>query len=137
MDGCGGRQRQRKFIEKHLGQRGGANWARNRPSRPAWADRPRPISAQFGPVSLPDASRSIVDLLPSAGGPLMSSSPRFRWSSLSCKLQHLPFRSPEFCAFTLWSLSHLESCSPRVLTFAGLHDLLTKCSLNFSRKCSF
>jgi hypothetical protein len=57
---------------------GGANWSRNRPGRPAWADRPRPVSAWFGPVSLPNASRSIVDLLPYACGPLTSSSPRFR-----------------------------------------------------------
>jgi hypothetical protein len=58
--------------------KGVANRARNRPGWPAWAYRPRPVSAWFGPVSLPDASRSIVDLLPSACGPLMSSSPRFR-----------------------------------------------------------
>jgi hypothetical protein len=56
---------------------------------------------------------------------------------LSSKLLYLPSESPEFCAFTLWSLGHLESCSPRVLTCSGLHDLLTKCSLNFSQKCSF
>jgi hypothetical protein len=117
--------------------KGVANWTRNRLGRPVWVDRPRPISARFGPVSLPDASRSIVDLRPSACGPLTLSSPQFRWSSLSRKLQHLPFRSLEFCAFTLWSLGHLESCSPRVLTCARLHDLLIKCSLSFSRKCSF
>jgi hypothetical protein len=56
----------------------GANRAQNRPGRPAWVDRPRPVSARFGPVSLPDASRSIVDLLPYACGLLMLSSPRFR-----------------------------------------------------------
>jgi hypothetical protein len=116
--------------------KGVVNRARNRPHRLPWANRPRPISAQFGPVSLPDASWSIVDLLPSACGPLASSSPWFRWSSLSRKLQHLLFRSLEFSAFMLWSLSHLESCLRRVLTCVGLHDLLTKCSLNFSWKCS-
>jgi hypothetical protein len=58
--------------------KGVKNRARNRPGQPAWADRPRLVSAQFGPVLLPDASWSIVDLLPSACGPLMSSSPRFR-----------------------------------------------------------
>jgi hypothetical protein len=40
--------------------------ARNRLGRPVWADRPRP-------VSLPDDSWPIVDLLPSACGPLTSS----------------------------------------------------------------
>jgi hypothetical protein len=58
--------------------KGGVNRARNRPGLPAWADRPRPISARFGPVSLPDASRSTVDLLPYACGPLTPSSPRLR-----------------------------------------------------------
>jgi hypothetical protein len=42
----------------------GANRARNRLGQLAWADRLRPILARFGPVSLLDASRSIVDLLP-------------------------------------------------------------------------
>jgi hypothetical protein len=114
-----------------------ANRARNKPGQPAWAGRPRPVLARFGPISLPDASRTIVDLLPFACGPLTSSSPRFRWTSLLRKLQHLSFRSLEFCAFTLWSLGHLESCSPQVLTCAGLHDPVIKCSLNFSQKCSF
>jgi hypothetical protein len=64
--------------------------------------------AQFGPVSLPDASRSIVDLLPYACEPLTPSSPRFGQSSLSCKLQHLLSRSLEFHGFMLRSLDPLE-----------------------------
>jgi hypothetical protein len=75
------------------------------------APRVRPILARFGPVSLPDASRSIVDLLPYACGPLTSSSPRFGPSSLSRKLQHLLSRSLEFHGFMLRSLDPLESCS--------------------------
>jgi hypothetical protein len=70
-----------------------------------------PGSARFGPVSLPDASRSIVDLLPYACGPLMSSSPRFGQSSLSRKLQHLLSRSLEFHSFMLRFLDPLDSCS--------------------------
>jgi hypothetical protein len=89
----------------------GANRAWIRLDRPAWADRPRPILARFGPVSLPDASQSIVDFLPYACGPLTSSSPRFRQSSLSRKLQHLLSRSLEFHGFILRSLDPLESCS--------------------------
>jgi hypothetical protein len=38
----------------------------------------RPAWARFSPGSLPDASRSIVDLLPYACEPLASSSPQFR-----------------------------------------------------------
>jgi hypothetical protein len=91
--------------------KGGANQARNRPSRPAWADRPRLVLARFGPILLPDASLSIVDLLPYACGPLTLSSPRFRHSSLSRKLQHLLSRSLEFYGFMLRSLGPLESCS--------------------------
>jgi hypothetical protein len=117
-----------------LRSKGGANRARNRPGRPAWADRPRPVLAWFGPVSLPDASRSVVDLLPYACGPLTSSSPWFRQSSLSCKLQHLLSRSLEFSGFMLRSLGPLESCSWGVLTCVGLHDLLLKCLMNLSRK---
>jgi hypothetical protein len=33
-----------------------------------------------------------------------------------------------------WSLDHLESCSLRVLSFVGLHDVLTRCLMNFTRK---
>jgi hypothetical protein len=91
--------------------KGGANRARIRLGRLAWADRPRPILARFGPVSIPDASQSIVDLLPYACGPLTSYSPRFGQSSLSRKLQHLLSRSLEFHGFMLRSLDPLESCS--------------------------
>jgi hypothetical protein len=91
--------------------KGDANRARNRLGRPAWDDQPRPILARFGPVLLPDASRSIVDLLPYACGPLTSSSPRFRQSSLLRKLQHLLSRSLEFSGFMPRSLGPLESCS--------------------------
>jgi hypothetical protein len=78
---------------------------------PAWADWTRPILARFDPVSLPNASRSIVDLLPYACGPLTSSSPRFVQSSLSRKLQHLLSRSLEFYGFMVRSLDPLESFS--------------------------
>jgi hypothetical protein len=91
--------------------KGCANRAQNRTGRPAWADWPRPVSARFRPVSLPDASRSIVDLLPYACGPMTSSSPRFRQSSLLRKLQHLLSRSLEFFGFMLRSLGPLESYS--------------------------
>jgi hypothetical protein len=78
--------------------------------RTGWAGRLGPAGpGLFRPGSAP--SRSIVDLLPYACGPLTSSSPRFRQSSLSRKLQHLPSRSLEFSGSMLQSLGHLESCS--------------------------
>jgi hypothetical protein len=117
--------------------KGGANRAQNRPGRLAWADRPKPISAWFGPISLPDASWWIVDLLPYACEPLTLSFPRFRQSSLSRKLQHLLSRSLEFSGFMLRSLGHLESCSWCVLTCVGLHDRLLKYLMNLYRKSPF
>jgi hypothetical protein len=109
--------------------KGGAIRARKRLGRPA--------QARFGPISLPDASRSIVDLLPYACGPLTSSSPRFWQSSLSRKLQHLLSSFLEFSGFMLQFLGHLESCSWCVLTCVGLHDRLLKCLMNLSRKSPF
>jgi hypothetical protein len=53
MDGCGGRRRQRQFIDKHLGQKGDANRARSGLGRSAQASRPGPNSARFGPGFLP------------------------------------------------------------------------------------
>jgi hypothetical protein len=137
MDGSSDRRRKRQFIDKHLGQKGDANRDRISLGRPSWADWPRPIFARFGPVSLPNASRSIVDLLPYACGPLTSSSPQFGQSSLSRKLQHLLSRSLEFHGFMLRSLDPLESCSWCVLTCVGLHDRLLKCLMNLSRKYPF
>jgi hypothetical protein len=49
---------------------------RSGPHRPTGLGRP--AQTHFSPVSLPDASWSIADLLPPACGPLTSSSPRFR-----------------------------------------------------------
>jgi hypothetical protein len=136
MDGFGGRRRQRKFIEEHLGQ-GVTNQHENRLGRPAWADGPGTFSSWFGPGSLPDAFWSILDFLPYACGPLTSSSPRFRHSSLSRKLQHPLFKSLVFYSFMLQSLGHLDSCSSCVFTCVGLHDLLLKCMMNLSRKSPF
>jgi hypothetical protein len=59
-------------------EKGGRELGPKRLGQPAWADWPRPILARFGPVSLHDASRSIVDLLPYACGPLTLPYPRFR-----------------------------------------------------------
>jgi hypothetical protein len=126
MDGCGGRWRQRQFIDKHLGQKG----ARTGPVV-GWAGRPRPISA---PVCSPVASRVILYLCAIACGPLTSFPSRFRLQSLPCKLRCFLVKSLKTCTLTLRSSGHLDSCSPRVLTCDGLHDLLLKCLVNLSRK---
>jgi hypothetical protein len=59
---------------------------------------------------------------------------RFRWSSLSHKIQHFSFRSSEFSIFTGWSLGLLESCSLHSLTCARLQGLVMR---NFTRKPCF
>jgi hypothetical protein len=58
--------------------KGAVKRAQNGVGRPVWADQPSPVSAQFGPSSLPDGSHPIFDLQTSACGSLTSSSLRFR-----------------------------------------------------------
>jgi hypothetical protein len=136
MDGCGGRRRQRQFREKHLGKKG----ARTGPGV-GWAGLPRP--AGLGPfrpgsalVCSPVASRVIPYLCALACGPLTSFPSRFRLESLPCKLRCFLIESLKTCTLTLRSSGHLESCSSRVLTCDGLHDILLKCLMNLSRKSS-
>jgi hypothetical protein len=134
MDGCGGRRRQRQFINKHLGQKG----ARTGPGV-GWVGRPRPAGPgpfRLGsaPVCSPVASRVIPYLCALACGPLTSFPSRFRLESFPCKLRCFLVESLKTCTLTLRSSSHLESCSSRVLTCDGLHDLLLKCMVNLSRK---
>jgi hypothetical protein len=131
MDGCGGRRRQRQFIDKHLGQKGGANQARSGLGRSAQAGQPRPISAL---VCSSVASRVIPYLCALACGPLSSFPSWFRLESLPCKLRCFLVESLKTCTLTLRSSGHLKSCSSRVLTCDGLHDLLLKCLVNLSRK---
>jgi hypothetical protein len=134
MDGCDGRRRQRQFIDKHLGQKG----ARTGPGV-GWAGRPRPVGLGpfrpgSAPVCSPVASRVIPYLCALACGSLTSFPSRFRLESLPCKLRCFSVESLNTCTLTLRSSGHLESCSSRVLTCDGLHDLLLKCLVNLSRK---
>jgi hypothetical protein len=101
------------------------------PNRPAG---PGPFWAGSGPSSSPIASRVIPYLCALACGPLMSFPSRLRLESLLCKLRCFLVESLKTCTLTLRSSGHLESCSLRVLTLVGLHDLLPKCLVNLSRK---
>jgi hypothetical protein len=86
------------------------------------------------PVSSPVASRMIPYLSALACGPLTSFLSRLKLESLLCKLRCFLIESLKTCTLTLQSSGHLESCSSRVLTYDGLHDLLLKCLMNLSRK---
>jgi hypothetical protein len=134
MDGCGGRRRQRQFIDKHLGQKGartgpGVGWT----SQPR-LDGPGPFRPGWAPVCSPVASHVIPYLCALACGPLTSFPSQFRLESLLSKLRPFLVESLKTCMLTLRSSGHLESCSSRVLTCDGLHDLLLKCLMNLSRK---
>jgi hypothetical protein len=111
--------------------KGASNRARSGLGRSAQAGRPRPISA---PVSSPVASRVIPYLCALACGPLTLFPSRLRLESLPSKLRRFLVESLKTCTLTLRSSGHLESCSSRVLTCDGLHDLLLKCLMNLSRK---
>jgi hypothetical protein len=114
--------------------KGVANRA-NRPlGRSDWADRPKPFWADSGPCSSPAASCTIPCLCALACGPLTSFPSRLRLEPLLCKLCCFLVESLKICTLTLQSSGHLESCSSRVLTLVGLHDLLLKCLMNLSRK---
>jgi hypothetical protein len=103
---------------------------------PEWAGSvgPGPFRPGSAPVCSPVASRVIPCLCALACGPLTSFPSRFRLESLPCKLRCFLVESLKTCMLTLRSLGHLESCSSRVLTCDGLHDLLLKCLMNLSRK---
>jgi hypothetical protein len=85
-------------------------------------------------VSSPIAFCMIPNLCAFACGPLTSFPSRLRLESMLCKLHCFLVESLKTCTLTLRSLGHLESCSSRVLTLVGLHDLLPKCLVNLSRK---
>jgi hypothetical protein len=110
---------------------------RGREPSPEWAGPVgpgRPTQAHFGPVCSPVASRVIPYLCALACGPLTSFPSRIRLESLPCKLRCFLVESLKTCTLTLLSSGHLKSCSSRVLTCDGLHDLLLKCLMNLSRK---
>jgi hypothetical protein len=59
MDGCGGRRRQREFIEEYLGQRG----ARIEPEM-GWADRPGPVFSPVRPDLPPCCFSRFLEFMP-------------------------------------------------------------------------
>jgi hypothetical protein len=76
MNGWMWRPAEAEAINRRAPRAKGGREPSSEQARPAGLGRP--TQAHVGPVSLPDASRSIVDLLPYTCGPLTLSSPRFR-----------------------------------------------------------
>jgi hypothetical protein len=103
---------------------------------PEWAGSvgPGPFRLGSAPVSSPVASCMIPYLCALACGPFTSFPSRLRLDSLLCKLRCFLVESLKTCTLTLRSSGHLESCSSRVLTLVGLHDLFPKCLVNLSLK---
>jgi hypothetical protein len=103
---------------------------------PEWAGPvgPGPFRPCSSPVSSPVTSFMIPYLCALACGPLTSFPSRLRLESLLCKHSCFLVESLKTCTLTLRSSGHLESCSSRVLTLVGLHDLLPKCLMNLSQK---
>jgi hypothetical protein len=97
---------------------------------------PGPFRPSSASVSFPVASRVIPYLCALACGLLTSFPSRLRLQSLLCKLCCFLVESLKTCTLTLRSLGHLESCSSRVLTCDGLHDLLFKSLMNLFQKSS-
>jgi hypothetical protein len=92
------------------------------------------VTPGSAPVSSLVASHVIPYLCALACGPLTLFHSRLRLESLLCKLRCFLVESLKTCTLTLRSSGHLESCSSRVLTLVGLHDLLPKCLVKLSRK---
>jgi hypothetical protein len=107
--------------------KGAPNRVRSGLGQLAQAGRPRLDSA-------PVASRVIPYLCALACGPYSSFPSRLRLESFLSKLRCFLVESLKTCTLMLRSSGHLESCSLRVFTIVGLHDLLPKCLVNLSRK---
>jgi hypothetical protein len=95
---------------------------------------PGPFHPGSAPVSSLVASCMIPYLCALACGPLTLFPSQLELESLLCKLRCFLVESLKTCMLTLRSSGHLESCSSRVLTLVGLHDLLPECLVNLSRK---
>jgi hypothetical protein len=67
---------------------------RSGPGRPAWADRPRPIPARFGPPFAPVGPQVIMHFAPSICMTLTISSSRPRWRFFVHEVRSFTLQSP-------------------------------------------
>jgi hypothetical protein len=68
-----------RVEDPSFARKGGRTDPRSGPDRPAWADRPRPTSAQFGRPFAPVGPHAFVHFAPSTCSILTMSSSRLRW----------------------------------------------------------
>jgi hypothetical protein len=111
---------------------------RNRLGRPAWANQPGPVSAQFVSSFAQCCFPRLLDPLPFCMWALVVGfSPN--WTKLLVLQDSALFlvRSLEFIIFSGLVLGLLESCSLHCLTCIGLQGLVMRCLMNLSRKCCF
>jgi hypothetical protein len=78
---------------------------------PAWADRPRPISAQFGRPFAPVGPQVIIHFAPSTGMILTMSSSRPRWRFSAHEVRSFTLQSPGVFLVAHRSLPQLEVIS--------------------------
>jgi hypothetical protein len=91
--------------------KGGRTDPRSGLGRPAWADWPRPISAQFGRPFAPVGPQVIMHFAPSTCMILTMSSSRPRWRFSSHEVRSFTLQSPGVFLVALRSLPPLEVIS--------------------------
>jgi hypothetical protein len=136
MGGCGGRRKQRQFIEEHIGQRASRTGLRTGQAAPLGPTG----SGPFQPGSTPFYSPTLLGQLLTC--PLLQVGP---WRRLLHGLDRALYRASFniFCSgpwsftalcFGPWAIwSHVHHVSWLV----PLHDLLLKCLMNLSWKSPF
>jgi hypothetical protein len=105
--------------------KGGRTDPRSGLGRPAWADRPRPISLRFGRPFAPVGPQVIMHFSPSTCMILTMSSSRPRWRFSVHEVRSFTLQSPGVSLVALRSLPPLEVISSSSRTRTRL------------RKCSF
>jgi hypothetical protein len=91
--------------------KGGRTNHRSGLGRPAWADRPRPISGQFGRPFVPVGPQVIMHFAPSTCMILTMSSSHPRWRFSSHEVRSFTLQSPGVFLVALRSLPPLEVIS--------------------------
>jgi hypothetical protein len=106
--------------------KGGRTDPRSGLGRPAWTDRPRPISARFGRPFAPVGPQVIMNLAPSTCMILTMSSSRSRWRFSAHEVRSFTFQFPGVFLHSTSVLANIGSDFIKLMT----RTRLRKCSLN-------